>query len=74
MGTKKKTVEFEQAVLRLEEIVKSLEEETVSLEESLALFEEGKKLVKVCREKLEDAEVKIKTLSKDTEGNVEAEA
>ncbi|MCH8069421.1 MAG: exodeoxyribonuclease VII small subunit [Candidatus Marinimicrobia bacterium] len=70
MVKKKKTVEFEQAVSRLEEIVKSLEEETVSLEESLALFEEGKKLVQVCRVKLEDAEEKIKTLSKDSNGNI----
>ncbi|MBC8174224.1 MAG: exodeoxyribonuclease VII small subunit [Candidatus Marinimicrobia bacterium] len=71
MGKKENTVNFEEAISRLEEIVKILESETISLEKSLELFEEGMTLTKKCREKLKDAEGKIKKLSKIESGKVE---
>ena len=61
-----KNIKFEQALLSLEEIVKKLEGGSLSLDESLAAFEEAVGLVKICNEKLENAEQKVRIL---TEGN-----
>ena len=54
---------FEQALARLEEIVRSLENGQTKLEDSLALYEEGIRLVRLCNERLDNAEQKIKLLS-----------
>lgn len=53
---------FEAALARLSEIVKMLESGQAPLEESLALYEEGVGLVRLCNEKLDGAEKKIKAL------------
>lgn len=55
---------------RLEEIVKKLEGEAISLEESLKLFEEGMNLTDMCRTQLEEAEAKIKTLTRNRSGEL----
>ncbi|MBI4535695.1 MAG: exodeoxyribonuclease VII small subunit [Ignavibacteriae bacterium] len=60
---------FEEALRRLEEIVEKLEGGDVSLEESLKMYEEGVTLSKACVEKLTQAELKMKRLAKDVEGN-----
>ncbi len=67
MATKKMT--FEEALSRLEEIVSQLESGEITLDKSIAAFEEGQKLVKFCLEKLNEAETKVKKLTRDTEGN-----
>ena len=54
---------FEEAIARLEDIVKKIEAGNVSLDESLLLFEEAVKLVKLCNEKLESAEQKVRILT-----------
>lgn len=54
---------FEQALARLEEIVRSLENGQTKLEDSLALYEEGIRLVRLCNDRLDHAEQKIKLLS-----------
>jgi exodeoxyribonuclease VII small subunit len=60
---------FESALARLEEIVQNLEAGEISLDESIKAFEEGGELVKFCMSKLDAAEKKVKTLSKDDQGN-----
>ncbi|HET6272033.1 MAG TPA: exodeoxyribonuclease VII small subunit [Bacteroidota bacterium] len=60
---------FEQSLQRLEEIVDHLEQGDVSLDESIKMYEEGLALSKACMDKLTQAEVKLKKLSKDIEGN-----
>lgn len=65
---KDKKVTFESALQRLEEIVDSLEKGEVSLEDAISLFEEGIKTAKICKEKLESAEKKIKQLIKNSDG------
>jgi exodeoxyribonuclease VII small subunit len=60
---------FEDALLRLETIVEQLERGDVPLEESIKLYEEGIQLSRVCAEKLNRAELTIKKLAKDLEGN-----
>lgn len=61
-------MKFEQALGRLEEIVRALDGGAAPLDESLALFEEGVRLVKLCSEKLDSAEQKVKILVKGEDG------
>ena len=61
---KDNTVDFEYAEKRLEEILDILKSGEESLDKSLELYEEGIGLVKLCNEKLDDAERKIATIDK----------
>ncbi|MBQ7160499.1 MAG: exodeoxyribonuclease VII small subunit [Clostridia bacterium] len=70
---KRDTKTFEGALARLEEIVKLLESGNAPLDGSLALFEEGTALVKQCNSQLDNAEQKIKILTKKQDGSYEAE-
>ena len=70
-NTDKSNITFEGAQARLEEIVKALEGSSVSLDDSLKLYEEGIELVRVCNEKLENAEMKIKLLHENANGSVD---
>ena len=65
---KKDTSTFEGAIARLEEIVKLLESGNAPLDGSLALFEEGTALVKQCNAQLDNAERKIRMLTKNQDG------
>ena len=56
---------YEEALAELESIVAVLEAEKRSLDESLALFERGQALARFCSGLLEQAELKIQTLSGD---------
>ncbi len=55
-------ITFEQAMSRLEQIVKALEGGNVPLEDLIKLFDEGTNLVKLCTERLDKAEEKVKLL------------
>ena len=59
---------FEEALKKLESIVEQMEAGDLPLETLLARFEEGTRLVKVCQTQLEEAEVKIQQLEKNTAG------
>lgn len=54
---------YEQALNELESIVLNLESDGHSLEEALAMFERGQTLAQHCSQLLEQAELKIQTLS-----------
>lgn len=56
---------------RLEEIVEKLESGSVPLDNAMELYEEGVNISKQCLEKLSQAELKLKKLSKDVNGNFE---
>ena len=62
---------FEQSLKRLEEIVETLEEGSVTLDEVLRMYEEGAVLSKQCLQQLHQAELTLKRLSKDINGNFE---
>lgn len=73
------TLTFEAAMSRLEKIVAELESGKLSLEDSLKKFEEGITLGKTCREFLDRADVRIRTLTMAgetqlPEGDAEMEA
>lgn len=59
----KPVLTFEAAMTRLEKIVAELESGKLSLEDSLKKFEEGITLGKTCREFLDRADVRIRTLT-----------
>lgn len=64
---------FENAIARLEQIVRALESGSAPLDDALALFEEGVRLVKLCNEKLDSAETRIKLLTETSSGMVETD-
>lgn len=70
MVNKVEDMTFEAALARLEAIVRMLESGNAALDESLGVFEEGIALVKMCNEKLESAEQKIKILTKAEDGSL----
>ena len=57
-----KNIKFEDAMERLEEIVRKLEAGTPDLGESISLYEEAVKLSRLCNEKLEAAEQRVRLL------------
>ena len=73
MSKKKEPIQLEAAFKRLEEIVQHLESGEESLEKSLELFEEGVHLTQACRQTLERAEQKIKTLVKQSNSTLTVE-
>jgi exodeoxyribonuclease VII small subunit len=65
-----KSPPFEEALQKLEGIVEAMEADDLPLENLLAKYEEGAKLVKVCQEKLAEAELKIQQLEKNAAGEM----
>lgn len=61
---------FEEALQKLEAVVEAMEADDVPLETLLAKYEEGAKLVKICQEKLAEAELKIQQLEKNAAGEL----
>ena len=66
----KKKLSFEENIEKLEEILSRLEDEKLSLDMSVKLYEEGMKLVSTCNRELEDAERKIKILTRGDDGQI----
>jgi len=61
---------FEDALKKLEGIVEAMEADDLPLETLLAKYEEGAKLVKICQDKLAEAELKIQQLEKTAAGEM----
>lgn len=59
---------FEENMYRLEQIVRAMERGDVALEESLKLFQEGTELVRSCGKLLDDAELQVKKILTDVNG------
>lgn len=55
---------FEEALQKLETVVEAMEADDLTLETLLAKYEEGAKLVKICQQKLAEAELKIQQSKK----------
>lgn len=65
---------FEENMARLEQIVRAMERGDVALEESLKLFQEGTELVRNCGKLLDEAELQVKKIMTDANGNPVEEA
>ena len=61
---------FEEALQQLEAVVEAMESDDLPLETLLARYEEGTKLVKICQQKLTEAELKIQQLEKTAAGEL----
>ena len=61
---------FEEALQKLEAVVEAMEADDLPLETLLAKYEEGARLVKICQDKLADAELKIQQLEKTAAGEI----
>ena len=57
---------YEELIGELKEIVKKMEESSTSLDEMITLHEQGMVLVKQCEERLNEAEVKITELGRES--------
>jgi len=68
--TVKGGVPFETALKNLEGVVEAMEADDLPLETLLAKYEEGARLVKVCQDKLAEAEIKIQQLEKNAAGEL----
>ena len=66
----KGSLPFEDALTKLEGVVAAMESDDLPLEALLAKYEEGSKLVKICQEKLAEAELKIQQLEKTAAGEM----
>ena len=56
---------------RLEDIVRQLEANDLDLDQALALFEEGISRLRLARERLQDAEVRIQRVLERADGTLE---
>ena len=65
---KQQAPDFEAALAELEAIVQRLEQGELPLEESLRQFERGVVLTRSCQKALQQAEEKIRVLSKGSDG------
>ncbi|MBW6467108.1 MAG: exodeoxyribonuclease VII small subunit [Brevefilum sp.] len=66
-------MDFETAFSALQENVAQLENEDLPLEKALALFERGQILAKHCAVLLEQAELKVRTLTMDADDKLPTE-
>ena len=57
---------FESALEKLDAIVSQMEKGDVPLAELIARYEEGGKLLKLCEKRLQDAELKIQLLKRES--------
>ena len=55
---------FEALMTRLEEITRRMERGDIPLEESLKIFEEGTALIQTCKRMLDEAEQKVRLLTR----------
>ena len=63
-------MKFEEALTSLEDIVRMLEAGSLTLDESISEFERAVKLVKLCTERLDAAEQKVKILVNGEGGEI----
>jgi len=68
--TAKGSLPFETALKNLETIVETMEADDLPLETLLAKYEEGARIIRLCQEKLAEADVKIQQLEQNAAGEI----
>jgi exodeoxyribonuclease VII small subunit len=69
VSTPEQTPSLESALERLDALVREMEAGELPLETLIAKYEEGIALTKLCQDKLDRAEERIRILSRDAAGN-----
>ncbi len=65
---------FEETLAKLEQVVTQLERgDSLTLDESLQAFEEGIRLTRICRQKLDNAELRVQQLVELDDKNLSTE-
>lgn len=62
------SLNYEDAYSRLEEVVRALEEEDLTVEQAVELYEAGMQLVKHCNARLDQAELRVRQITPDADG------
>lgn len=62
-----KEISLEETFEKLDQIADKLEEETISLEDSFKLYHQGMELLKICNDKIDTVEKKMKILDENGE-------
>jgi len=70
MKKKESTISYEKIFDQLEKIVQKMDSGDIPLEKSLELFEQGMILIKDGKEKLNNAEARVKKLIKGQDGKL----
>ena len=65
-----KRIKFEEAISLLETEVKRIEEGNMTLDEALESYEKAIGLVKICNERLEAAESRVRLLTEGADGTL----
>lgn len=65
--------DFEKALAELEDVVTRLEAGGLTLESSLDLFERGVALARICKERLDSAELRVTQLIREREDLIREE-
>ena len=68
---KKKKINLKETFQELEEILHKLESSNIDIDEMVKLYEHGMKLTEECKNKIEDAEQKIKIINQDENESIE---
>ena len=62
---------FETAIARLDQLVEEMESKNIPLQDLIIRYEEGIRLVKVCEERLNEAEKRIEIITRNAAGQPE---
>ena len=73
MNKNKSQDSYEKIFEELEKIVQKMDSGDISLEKSLDFFEKGMKLIKEGKEKLDQAEARVKTLIDESDSKLDSE-
>lgn len=63
-------IKFEEAMILLEQSVSKLESGSLGLDDAIAEYERAVGLVKICNERLLDAEQRVRLLTESSDGSV----
>lgn len=65
-----KNIKFETAFKELEAVIAKLENSETPLDEALKLYEKGISLIRICSDRLDSAEQRIKILQQGSDGQM----
>ena len=69
-----KELSFEQALSSLEQIIREMESGEAPLESLVTHYQEGVKMLKLCRERIDSAEMKIKQVNESDGALIEKDS
>jgi exodeoxyribonuclease VII small subunit len=64
------TLPFERAIARVEELVAAMESDRLPLDDLIRFYEEGTQLIKVCRQRIDEAQRKVELITRKADGSL----